>query len=220
MSTEETTKFNKSAFIRARPNLKPAEIIAEAEKLGQTISPGTIWTLRSADKRKAEGKVVKKAKAASGASKKTAKKASKKTAKVAVKKAKVAVKKAASTKPFNKSAFIRKYPKLGAGEVIEKAAVLGQTITAGMIYTLRSADKRAAEGGGTSKKTSKVAKKTSKKVAKKAAQGERQLKVVTTPMSNDSPFKGGSVTGRPSIAFDPSDPAARKFIASALAANA
>jgi hypothetical protein len=216
MSTEETTKFNKSAFIRARPNLKPAEIIAEAEKLGQTISPGTIWTLRSADKRKAEGKVVKKAKAASGASKKVAKKANKKVAK----KAKVAVKKAASAKPFNKSAFIRKYPKLGAGEVIEKAAAFGQTITAGMIYTLRSADKRAAEGGGASKKVSKVGKKTAKKASKKAARSERQLKVVTTPVGTDSPFKGGSVTGRPSIAFDPSDPAARKFIASALAANA
>ena len=212
MSTEETTKFNKSAFIRARPNLKPAEIIAEAEKLGQTISPGTIWTLRSADKRKAEGKVVKKTKAASGASKKVAKKVAKK--------AKVAVKKAASAKPFNKSAFIRKYPKLGAGEVIEKAAAFGQTITAGMIYTLRSADKRAAEGGGTSKKVSKVGKKTAKKASKKAARSERQLKVVTTPVGTDSPFKGGSVTGRPTIAFDPSDPAARKFIASALAANA
>ena len=193
MNTPETTKFNKSAFIRARPTMKPTEIIAEAEKLGQVISPGAIWTLRSSDKRKAEGKSTPKAK------KKVAKKATPKVAK-----------KEASGKKFNKSEFIRKYAKLGAGEIIEKAAARGQVITSGMIYTLRSADKRAAAGG-----------KTSNKVAKKSkVRSFRQLKVKTVSMGTDSPFNGGSVTGRPSIAFDPSDPAALKFIASALAANA
>ena len=214
MNTPETTKFNKSAFIRARPTMKPTEIIAEAEKLGQVISPGAIWTLRSSDKRKAEGKSTPKAK------KKVAKveaaeetpKAKKKVAKKVTPKAtkKKVAKKEAGGKKFNKSEFIRKYAKLGAGEIIEKAAARGQVITSGMIYTLRSADKRAAAGG-----------KTSKRVAKKSkVRSSRQLKVKTVPMDTDSPFKGGSVTGRTSIAFDPSDPIARKFIAQALRTSA
>jgi len=222
MNTPETTKFNKSAFIRARPTMKPTEIIAEAEKLGQGISPGAIWTLRSSDKRKAEGKSTPKAKKKVAkveaaeetpkAKKKVAKKVTPKATKkkVAKKATPKVAKKEASGKKFNKSEFIRKYAKLGAGEIIEKAAARGQVITSGMIYTLRSADKRAAAGG-----------KTSNKVAKKSkVRSFRQLKVKTVSMGTDSPFNGGSVTGRPSIAFDPSDPAALKFIASALAANA
>jgi hypothetical protein len=161
-------RFNKSEFIRRFPNLKPAEVVEEAAKLGEEISPGTIWTLRSADKRKAEGKVGK---------------AAKKTAKAAKK---------VEGNPLNKSAFIRKYPKLSAAQIVEKAAALGAVITPNTIYTLRSADKKA-EG----------------KSAKKPAI-DGGSKSVQTPVP---------ITGRASIAFDPSDPEARRFIARALAAR-
>jgi hypothetical protein len=43
---------NKSEFIRDRPNKKPAEIIADADKQGFKLSGGLIYAVRSADKTK------------------------------------------------------------------------------------------------------------------------------------------------------------------------
>ena len=171
MANQET-KFNKSAFIRSRPHMEVQEIITEAEKIGQVISPGTIWTLRSSDKRK-------------GGKKKS--EAKKKVAKTSTKVA------------FNKSAFIRKNKKLTAKEVTQKAKELGQVISQGMVYTLRSADRK----GG----LVPVPKKTAKKAP--------ALKTKVTAV-----LPAASLSGHPSISFDPSDPVARKFIAAGLAGTA
>lgn len=178
MANQET-KFNKSAFIRSRPNMGVQEIITEAEKIGQVISPGTIWTLRSSDKRKGvKKKVVTKEKVVTPTS--TKKKVAKTSTKVA----------------FNKSAFIRKNKKLTAKEVTQKAKELGQVISQGMVYNLRSADRK----GG----LVPVPKKTAKKAP--------ALKTKVTAV-----LPAASLSGHPSISFDPSDPVARKFIAAGLA---
>jgi len=174
MTTQETTKFNKSKFIRERPDMKVPEIVAEAAKQGQTISPGTVWTLRSSDKRKA-----------SKASKKVAKKGPKAS-------------KGDGGKKFNKSSFIRKYSKLSAPEIIAKAKDLGQDITKGMVYTLRSSDRKKEEPVRVARTP-----KGTKKVASRPAKAE---KTTALPTSHHS------------ISFDPSDPVARKFITAGLAA--
>lgn len=201
MTSQETVKFNKSSFIRERPNMKVQEIVDEAEKMGQTISPGTIWTLRSSDKRKAMTKKVKAAREGTPTTPK-AKKSTKKVVEGTKKVAKKAVK-TSEGKKFNKSAFIRRYPKLSAGDIVFKASELGQEITTGMIYTLRSADKRKEEPEG------RVAKKTTKKAAKKT---------ITRSRKTGKTMK--TLKGRPSISFDPSDPVARALIAAGLAATA
>jgi uncharacterized protein YfkK (UPF0435 family) len=141
MKTEETKKFNKSKFIRERPNMTPADISAAAEALGQTISPGTVWTLRSSDKRKAAGKATTKGK-----------KAQAKVAKTRVKKVKVPKENADGS--FNKSAFIRKNSKLSASEISAAAKELGQEISTTMVHSIRSSDKKKS-GDEASKKVSK-----------------------------------------------------------------
>ena len=46
------SSLNKSAFIRANPDLSTADLIAKAKKAGVELSSAFIYTLRSSDKHK------------------------------------------------------------------------------------------------------------------------------------------------------------------------
>jgi len=166
--TEE--KFNKSAFIRARPNMKPQDIVSEAEGLGQQITLNLIWNTRSKLRKAAEESAIKAVKKAS--KKVVSKKASKKVVSKKASKKVAAKKVAAKAKPsadssFNKSAFIRSRPGKTAGEISAEAEALGQDISPGMVWSIRSADKK--KNGGAPAARAKVSKKASKKVSKKVA---------------------------------------------------
>lgn len=210
MTITTESKFNKSQFIRERPNMKPQDIVDEAEKLGQEISLNLIWNTRSKVKKALEAAEIK-------AVKKAAKKATKK---VSVAKAKATVKKKAADPSFNKSQFIRERPNMSASEISAAAEKQGQEISPGMVWSIRSADKKKASGVPAHKAVAKahskkVAKKASKKVAKKVAKKASKL-TVHKPQSvaTFAPRKDAAVSiGRNGhsvtvVVFDPRDPKA------------
>jgi hypothetical protein len=138
--SNETT-FNKSEFIRQRPNLSASEISTQAEALGQEIPPQMVWSIRSADKKKsteaspapAKSKPKKVAKkrvakpvqvvakprvAAKPMVKKATKKVAKKATKKVAKKAATKVAKKAATKPIvHKPEVVRAVPRVTATQV-------------------------------------------------------------------------------------------------------
>ena len=54
MASKKKSGTNLSQFVRDRPNLSPAEIVAEAEKKGLQLKVGLVYNVRATDK-KAKG---------------------------------------------------------------------------------------------------------------------------------------------------------------------
>jgi hypothetical protein len=210
----KTQKFNKTEFIRARPNMQPMDIVEEAAKLGHLIKVNLIWNTRSKD-RKATGAET------------TGKKASKKAKKVSTQVVQDTEVSAEAT--FNKSDFIRKRPNKSAADISTEAEALGQDIPPQMVWSIRSADKKKKVAAADPPK--RVAKRVAKKVAKARKVSKPTAKRVSpvsmqptkVPMTGSSAFaqtrNGNKVT---LVVFDPRDPKAVKAATAAMreAANA
>jgi hypothetical protein len=130
---------NKSAFVRGLPAaLSAADVVTAAKKEGFKLSTAQVYTIR-ANARRAGTK--------SGA--KSGAKAGSKGESKAVKSATPT----AATSPSapatkNRSAFIRSMPgNMPAGEVVAKAKAAGLTLTAGLVYAVRSSAKNKGTGG-------------------------------------------------------------------------
>ena len=188
-SNDPNSSFNKSEFIRKHPNQKAGEIVAAAAALGQTIAKGLVYSIRNTEKKKVAGAVP---------AKKVAKKAAKRVSTPVQAKKPIAV-----DSDFNKSEFIRKHPNQTAREIVAAAAAMGQTIAEGLIYSVRSTDKKNA--GASAAPAKKTAKKTAKKVAKKTAKIKihKPEAVVVAPVSRVAAVANGHrVTV---VVYDPRD---------------
>jgi hypothetical protein len=212
----KTQKFNKTEFIRARPNMQPMDIVEEASKLGHLIKVNLIWNTRSKD-RKATG--------AEATGKKASKKAKKVTTQV------VQATEVAAESTFNKSDFIRKRPNKSAADISTEAEALGQDIPPQMVWSIRSADKKKVSEAAPPKRVAKkvVAKKAAKKVVAKSAPARKVAKKTAkrvapvsmqptkVPMTGSSAFaqtrNGNKVT---LVVFDPRDPKAVKAATAAM----
>lgn len=209
-------KFNRTEFIRARPNMKPMDIVEEAAKLGQTIRVNLIWNTRSKDR------------TAAGEVKKVSKKASKKNAAPVVQPVGAEVEAS-----FNKSEFIRKRPNKSAADISTEAEALGQEIPPQMVWSIRSADKKKAVESAPAKRVAKkasakpvvvkatkarrVAKKVAKKAAKKVSPVSMRPTKVPMVVSGQTAIaqtrNGNKVT---LVVFDPRDPKAVKAATAAM----
>ena len=142
--TPSTT--SKAAFVRQHADLAPKAIVELAKAQGLKLEVLTVYNVRSADQKAAKRRAA-------------SKKATAPTT-------------ASGRKPatMSKADFIRRYPKLSAAQLVEKAKAEGIKLDANHVYTVRGYDKRA-----------KVKKRAAKKLAVKPAIIPAVVKPVTVP---------------------------------------
>ncbi len=121
---KKSNEPNKSAFVRSQPiELSAAEVVAKAKEAGLSITTALVYKVRSVKKSKGSGK-AKKSKATASKSKQAGGK-------------------------LSSSAYIRAQPaSMSAKEVAAKGSTEGYAFKPGLVYEVRSAQKKRQAKAG------------------------------------------------------------------------